>query len=384
MGVIDSKHRKATFFNITVCATLVALTLIATPARAATITVLDMNDAISHSVMCTLRDAISAINNGADNGCTAVGAYGIADTINVPVGTYTLMPNFQAPEDANWSGDLDILKAVTITGAGAASTTIDGNGATTGDRVFDIDPAATGIVVEISNVSISGGQLVSTSGAGIRNNTGTTLTIRNSSILGNTAGNRAGGVGNWGVSLTVVNSTISNNSASGDGGGIYSVSAVTLNSSTVSGNNSAVDGGGVYSWGALSMSNSVVTGNTAANWGGGIWANNGLTLDGSTIDTNSASTWGGGIFARGTSNITNSAVFGNSATGTGGGISTQGQVTITSSTVTGNTAPNAAGVNSTSAVTLASSSVDNNIATNGIGGIKAMGPTGIDQLYSFR
>ena len=117
MKINPFRYKTSKFFSILGLFSFFAFIATPTASYAATITVVDMNDAVSNSVMCTLRDAISAINSGADNGCTAVGVYGTADTINVPAGTYTLMPNLQVPEDANWTGDLDIAKAVTIIGS---------------------------------------------------------------------------------------------------------------------------------------------------------------------------------------------------------------------------------------------------------------------------
>ena len=66
------------------------------------------------------------------NGCPAGDGW---DTISLPAGTYNL--TLDAPsEDANASGDLDIItRSVTIRGAGAATTIIDGNEI---DRVLDV------------------------------------------------------------------------------------------------------------------------------------------------------------------------------------------------------------------------------------------------------
>ena len=70
--------------------------------------------------ICTLRGAIEEANKHAG-----------ADTILLPAGTY-LLTRVGTNEDAALDGDLDIAHSVTITGAGAASTIIDGNGSVTG------------------------------------------------------------------------------------------------------------------------------------------------------------------------------------------------------------------------------------------------------------
>src|SRR5215813_14882070 len=73
--------------------------------------------------VCTLRAAIQETN-----------ALAGADTIKVPAGTFTLSLA-GAGEDGAATGDLDITDDLTLTGAGATSTIIDGGRI---DRVFDI------------------------------------------------------------------------------------------------------------------------------------------------------------------------------------------------------------------------------------------------------
>jgi len=74
--------------------------------------------------VCTLRAAIQASNANQNQ----------TDTIVLPAGVYTLtIPGRN--ENAAATGDLDIMDAVNITGAGASSVIIDGNGI---DRVFDV------------------------------------------------------------------------------------------------------------------------------------------------------------------------------------------------------------------------------------------------------
>src|SRR2546427_7061290 len=92
------------------------------------------------STVCTLRAAVEAAN--ANSGPT--------NTIVVPAGVYTLTIQ-DRNEDKAEKGDLDITNPVNITGAGASSVIIDGNGI---DRVFDVFANGT---TTISGVTIRNG-----------------------------------------------------------------------------------------------------------------------------------------------------------------------------------------------------------------------------------
>jgi CSLREA domain-containing protein len=248
---------------------------------------------------CSLREAITNINNGATTyaDCGPTGVYGTNDTINIPAGTYPITI-VGGDEDSNASGDFDIKKSVTIVGAGAVTTIINGGAI---DRVFDIDPTgAGGVVVSISGVTITGGDNTASDDRG------------------------GGGIYNNGT-LTVTSSTISGNTETGDndGGGIYNNFALTVTNSTISGNvETDAAGGGIYNDGALTVTNSTISGNTASSGGNG----------------------GGGILNDGALTVTNSTISGNSA-GSGGGISHLGSAvaTLYNTIVASNTGGNCAG-----------------------------------------
>ena len=373
---------------------------------------------------CTLRAAIQEAN-----------ALAGADTINLPAGTYTLTLAGRG-EDAAATGDLDITGDLTITGAGAATTIVDGNGL---DRVFDISGL---ISVSFSGVTIRNGHatiqtgFVEGSGGGIRlrlvqggtstlmvadsimsgnraegsgagisittsltgmSNTNANVTLTNSTVSGNTAAS-GGGFGSGGGiehathtgNLTLTNSTVSGNTAGGGGGGISynSDGDLTLTNSAVNGN-TALDGGGISNGASTSnmiFTNSTVNGNTATRGGGGIENGAGtgnMTFTNSTVNGNT----GGGITNNaGTGNLTftNSAVNGKTTMGNGGGINNgagDGNMTFTNSAVNGNTAgfdgggiSNGAG---TGNMTFTNSTVSGNTATRDGGGIfHAPGPPG--------
>ena len=128
-----------------------------------------------------------------------------------------------------------------------------------------------------------------------------TLTLSNSTVLGNAADFLGGGIENKGGTLTLSNSTISGNAARFFGGGISNEvgGTLTLINSTVSGN-SAIEGGGIYNYffnnisgSELTMSNSTVSDNKASQDGGGIYNNGTLTLNNSTVSGNRANRGGG-------------------------------------------------------------------------------------------
>jgi len=141
---------------------------------------------------------------------------------------------------------------------------------------------------------------------------------------------------------------VSNNTASdGFGGGIFAYASrgsLTVTNSTLMGNTADNGSGGISNYGTMTMTDSTVSGNWGYQ-GGGINNSGTLTLTNSTVTANAA-THAGGIsnLAGDTLTITNSTVSGNTATHTNGGILSFGPTTITSSTVSGNEAPEVTGI----------------------------------------
>jgi len=246
-------------FALVVILLLLGTTL---PAFAATDTVTSLADDGSAG---TLRAVIAAAAPG--------------DTIVFNVtGTITLV-----------SGELLILKDLTISGPGAANLVISGNNVA---EVFFVGSGSQ-MTATISGVTIENGY--STSGCGgIFVNGNATLTVNDSTLSGNSPGgySEGGAVLNYGT-LTVNNSTVSGNFAN-EGGGIYNQGALTVSNSTLSGN-SANEGAGIYNRGTLTVSNSALSGNSATSDGGAIYNDDVLTVTNSTLSGNSAAGGGGGI-----------------------------------------------------------------------------------------
>lgn len=270
--------------------------------------------------ICTLRAAIQEAN-----------AHAGGDTIMLPAGTYLLTR--VGVDDTALNGDLDITHGMSIVGAGANSTIIDGNGGVIGERVFQI----TG-TVSISGVTIEHGH-ESNVGGGILNNG--SLTLANSAIISNTAS----GINDWGGgiynsgSLTLTNSTISGNTTGNHnayGGGIFNQGPMTITNSTISGNTTFAStspyspgyGGGIYNGGyTATVKSSAISGNTAA-YGGGIYkAGYPIIVINSTLSGNYSTVDGGGIYnGSGTTSLFNVTLTRNrsnsddSGSGMGGGV----------------------------------------------------------------
>ncbi len=255
-----------------------------------------------------------------------------------------------------------ISTSITITGNGATITRAD-------DALAFRIMAVTGTLalnnLTISNGSISNGS--KTYGGAILNNGGT-VTLTNSTIIGNHASSAGGGIVNFGGNVTLTDSTISGNDSDHEGGGIssYYGSTVTVINSTISGNNAAY-GGGVYTAnGTVNLTNSTVSGNDAVYSGGGIYSHFGtLSMIETTISGNYAED-GGGIESSGSMNLTDSTVRGNEAY-FGGGIDNSGTMNLTNSTINGNIGVSGGGIVNYGTLNLTNSTISGNEASNGGG-----------------
>jgi hypothetical protein len=250
-------------FNPSICRILFAtclsaLCLIALSTQAATITVTNTNDSGAGS----LRQAIANANHG--------------DRIQFGItGTMILT-----------TGELLVDKSVTISGPGAASLTVDGNG--TG-RVFHV---SSGVTAAIAGLTITNGvdwteAPLTNAGGGIYNDHAT-LALDNCTVSGNWAG-WGSGIYNDHATLALDSCTVSGNTASWGGGGINNHSGtLTITNSTFSENwaaapHSVGDGGAILNDaydgnGTLTVTNSTFSGNRTYHLGGGIYNDGGATL----------------------------------------------------------------------------------------------------------
>ena len=341
----------------------------------AVINVNSSSDVIADDGVCTLREAIINANSDSDqygyNDCTAGSG---ADTINLPVGTYTLTILPDLTNDDCEDGDLDIAYDLTIIGAGQATTiiqagTTDANGIDPGiDRVFHVlgDTAA----VTFNAMTIRHGNAPSTSyGGGVFCESGN-LVVNDSTVTRNCATYGGGGIYTDGIAVNITNSTISYNRTDSGGGGLRQVSGtLAITDSVVYDNNSSYGGGGIninLGETELILTRCYIMNNTAQTSGGGISGNEAyggsITITDSYIVNNQAGFYGfggGGGISHGDAStsltISNCTISNNEANYGGGGISsvTWGyapQLTISDSTFAENHAGSAGGAIHTSSL----------------------------------
>jgi CSLREA domain-containing protein len=335
-------------------------------ASAGTISVTTTFDQLDGSAPCSLREAVDTANADANSGGCTDANPAAADTIKLAGGDYNLQR--AGVEDANASGDLDVTESLTIAGAGADLSGIDGNGAITGDRVLHL----TSGTLTISGLSVHdgfyrpGGE---PGGGGIFGASGTTLRLIDSTVSGSKVESGFGGGIYAAGTATLTNSTVSGNNAGG-GGGIYAAGTATLTNSTVSGN--TIDGGGGFGGGIIAagtatLTNSTVSGNNAGGGGGGMVVLGDGTLTNSSVRRNKSGTEGGGIYIlSGSLTVTRSTVSDNDSTNNGGGIffTSPGTLKVTNSTLSGNESSAWGGALSTDEGTtnLQSATINRNVA----------------------
>ena len=216
--------------------------------------------------------------------------------------------------------NLQLTRAVTLEGAGAGVTILDGGGA---GRVLTIEQGAR---VVVRGVTVTGGRLdkeLERDGGGIWNLG--TLTLERCEVTGNVAVDDGGGIRNDSV-LTVVDSSVHGNEATrwgSVGGGIYS--PILLGSpelkilgSTIHGNIAGDHGGGIWCEGPVTVVNSTISGNSAVHTGGGIRNNGELTVRNSTIAFNRAGTTGGGVHHLGISAAFSHTILAGNSSAAGG------------------------------------------------------------------
>ena len=181
----------------------------------------------------------------------------------VPGGTIRVCPG-------SFPGSVTIAKNLTIVGAGAHRTTLDGLGAF---RVLTVNAGST---VVLRDLTVTQG-VITDNGAGILNSGNLTL---ERVTVSNCRGNDGGGIYSNGT-LTVRQSLITGNTANRGAGLFITASTATMEASHVVGNRANDWGGGWYITASTATlgNGTTVTGNTAVNQtGGGIFSFLGSTV----------------------------------------------------------------------------------------------------------
>lgn len=279
---------------------------------------------------CTLRAAIEEAN-----------ATTLADTINVPPGTYVLSVASTGGPDYAQSGDLFLNGEVQILGGDAATTIVDGGGKV---RVFETEKDST---ISLMGLTVQNGLADGANGAGILNRGHlklADLVVKGNRAKGDPLNATGGGAGiaNAGTgTATLLNVRVESNTADGRGGGIANAGEMQIMNSSVASNASLTDdGGGIVNEGVLSLLLSEVTGNRAKSGAGIDNIKGSVKINDSTLAENAATSDGGGVFNSGTVAAVNATISGNTAGGAGGGIANraEGSVTLNNATIAGNTA----------------------------------------------
>jgi hypothetical protein len=195
----------------------------------------------------------------------AIDGAGAGDTLTLCAGTWNL------------TSTVAIDKNLTLIGAGAGKTILDGGNAV---RVLLINTAAP---VRVQDLTITKGY-EAVSGGGIYNYG--VLTLRGVSVTGNAADQGGGGIWNHVGTVTLKTGTsVTGNTSGTAGGGIFNYTGpLTLeDGSSVTGNTAVGNGGGISNDGGpvTLKTGSSVTGNTAGGIGGGVHNDEGtVTLEG--------------------------------------------------------------------------------------------------------
>jgi hypothetical protein len=314
----------------------------------------------------------------------------------------------QGPVDLTLNNDSIINSSASADGGGIAmenatstkwaltlnATTVSGNHA--GDAGGGIDEDGTGKVF-VNAGSVIRDNTTINQGAGIWldaiNGGAAALTVTGAYVVGNSAGQLAGGLGNAGTGNVVIitNSTLQDNTSTGFGGGFADENnggVLNVQNSLFQGNKAGTNGGAIQEGKSTNITNSEFRNNAA-----GV---NGMMAIGSSLGVgNPVEGSGGGLFINGGFlSITSSTIANNTAEINGGGIEVQTTAPsgIMNSTIVGNTAlfntpstaaapsvflNNGGGIDdaATTVFTIMDDTLANNFANNG-GGIFFAGSTG--------
>ncbi len=236
---------------------------------------------------CSLREALYTIHHtAAYGGCTRVSGF-LFDYISISAGTYAITRAPVMGSNYESGGSFFVGSDVSIQGAGADQTIVDGASI---DAVFYVSPG-TGHAVYLSGMTIRGGFSAANNGAGIAHSSGS-LTLQQSVVTENLQGY---GIGSGmysgatdGVTLRQV--TVSNHHNTGvsisENIGAVSVSSVLIENTTISGNVAQNGVGALYIYGGntntvnVTINNSTIAYNTGQADGQNFASTGGMLVGG--------------------------------------------------------------------------------------------------------
>src|SRR5262249_19830758 len=138
-------------------------------------------------------------------------------------------------------------------------STISGNSASSGGAIYNFGEA----ILSVSYCTLAGN---SADFGGAIDINGGMVTVRNSTLAGNSASYDGGGILNaFSGMATVSSSTLAGNSATNQGGGIDDEGGILAVSNSTFSGNSAAGGGGILNNGAVTCRDSILASNTAAD-----------------------------------------------------------------------------------------------------------------------
>ena len=231
---------------------------------------------------------------------------------------------------ATYQENLSIPFNLTLNGAKAATTIVDGGANGDGNNGGTVFTVGTGISLTLSNLTIrhGNGGFGNTGGGGIVNSG--MLTVNRSNFYVNTAVS-GGAILNTGTAV-ISNTDFSGNSPlffghSASCGAIDNRSSMTITTSTFFNNfanNNGTAGGAICNGGTMAITDSTFSTNSSqgnnSGVGGAIYTYAGtLTVTNSTFSQNSATSSGGAIYSGGGTVEISNSTFGNSFVSIGGG-----------------------------------------------------------------
>lgn len=208
----------------------------------------------------------------------AINAASSGDTITICAGTYT-----RPTTGGNRYVALIRGKNLTLIGAGAAQTILDGGGVSSTQAVVAVEntAAANPVTVTLQNMTVTGangspGMWLASFGA-LVTGPGNLLTLKQVVVRNNTTTGVAGGIGvSQGTVILDAGTEVRNNSAGAGqhGGGIHNRATLIVNDgASVTDNQAGDSGGGIYNStdGVVTLNNGARVSGNEADEGGGIY-----------------------------------------------------------------------------------------------------------------